>query len=325
MKREGIAYGPVIGYTALLIAASGALGWVVTGSWYPLAILLVPVIGIAAYRLIGLYSDSIRRVTFMFNAIDNDELKDAVLHDVVLLTLLGLKPVLSHGGGPGINKMLEKLNIPVQFINGLRYTSEDIMRVVEMVLVGQVNTELVGRINQIGGKAVGLSGVSGDIYHCHKRSEELGFVGDIDYVNADAINAMLDAGFIPVIAPVGTDGQGNTYNINGDTAAGKLASALGAEKLVILTALEGQCNDIKVRDVISYLNIQDVKALKDKGTIAGGMIPKVDCCVEAIEEGVTSVHIIDGRKPHSVLYEAFTTEGTGTTIGTAQPSVGIKW
>ena len=182
----------------------------------------------------------------------NDELKDAVLHDVVMLKLLGLKPVLSHGGGPGINKMLEKLNIPVQFINGLRYTSEDIMRVVEMVLVGQVNTELVGRINQIGGKAVGLSGVSGDIYHCHKRSEELGFVGDIDYVNADAINAMLDAGFIPVIAPVGTDGQGNTYNINGDTAAGKLASALGAEKLVILTDIEGLCNEIKVRDVISY-------------------------------------------------------------------------
>ena len=271
------------------------------------------------------YQGKVIVIKYGGNAMINDELKDAVLHDVVMLKLLGLKPVLSHGGGPGINKMLEKLNIPVQFINGLRYTSEDIMRVVEMVLVGQVNTELVGRINQIGGKAVGLSGVSGDIYHCHKRSEELGFVGDTDYVNADAINAMLDAGFIPVIAPVGTDGQGNTYNINGDTAAGKLASALGAEKLVILTDIEGLCNDIKVRDVISYLNIQDVKALKDKGTIAGGMIPKVDCCVEAIEEGVTSVHIIDGRKPHSVLYEAFTTEGTGTTIGTAQPSVGIKW
>ena len=271
------------------------------------------------------YQGKVIVIKYGGNAMINDELKDAVLHDVVMLKLLGLKPVLSHGGGPGINKMLEKLNIPVQFINGLRYTSEDIMRVVEMVLVGQVNTELVGRINQIGGKAVGLSGVSGDIYHCHTRSEELGFVGDIDYVNADAINAMLDAGFIPVIAPVGTDGQGNTYNINGDTAAGKLASALGAEKLVILTDIEGLCNDIKVRDVISYLNIQDVKALKDKGTIAGGMIPKVDCCVEAIEEGVTSVHIIDGRKPHSVLYEAFTTEGTGTTIGTAQPSVGIKW
>ena len=271
------------------------------------------------------YQGKVIVIKYGGNAMINDELKDAVLHDVVMLKLLGLKPVLSHGGGPGINKMLEKLNIPVQFINGLRYTSEDIMRVVEMVLVGQVNTELVGRINQIGGKAVGLSGVSGDIYHCHKRSEELGFVGDIDYVNADAINAMLDAGFIPVIAPVGTDGQGNTYNINGDTAAGKLASALGAEKLVILTDIEGLCNDIKLRDVISYLNIADVQGLKDQGTIAGGMIPKVDCCVQAIEEGVTNVHIIDGRKPHSILYEAFTDEGIGTTVGKDAPSVGIKW
>ena len=168
------------------------------------------------------YQGKVIVIKYGGNAMINEELKDAVMHDVVLLKLLGMKPVLSHG---------------------------------------------------------------------HKRSEELGFVGDIDYVNADAINAMLDAGFIPVIAPVGTDGQGNTYNINGDTAAGKLASALGAEKLVILTDIEGLCNDIKVRDVISYLNIQDVKALKDKGTIAGGMIPKVDCCVEAIEEGVTSVHI----------------------------------
>ena len=259
------------------------------------------------------------------NAMINAELKDAVMHDIVLLKLLGMRPVLSHGGGPGINKMLETLNIPVQFINGLRYTSEDTMRVVEAVLVGQVNTELVGYINKIGGRAVGLSGVSGDIYHCHKRSEELGFVGDIDCVNADVINAVLDAGFIPVVAPVGTDGQGNTYNINGDTAAGKLASALGAEKLILLTDIEGLCNDIKRRDVISYLNVKDVQALKDNGTIAGGMIPKVDCCVQAIDEGVTSVHIIDGRKPHSILYEAFTSENLGTTIGTAQESVGIKW
>ena len=258
------------------------------------------------------------------NAMINAALKDAVMHDIVLLKLLGMRPVLSHGGGPGINKMLETLNIPVQFINGLRYTSEDTMRVVEAVLVGQVNTELVGFINKLGGRAVGLSGVSGDIYHCHKRSEELGFVGDIDYVNADAINAVLDAGFIPVVAPVGTDGCGNTYNINGDTAAGKLASALGAEKLILLTDIEGLCNSIELRDVISYLNIKDVPMLKDKGVIAGGMIPKVDCCVQAIEEGVTSVHIIDGRKPHSILYEAFNTENLGTTIGTAQESVGIK-
>ncbi|MPM77837.1 Acetylglutamate kinase [bioreactor metagenome] len=270
------------------------------------------------------YAGKIVVIKYGGNAMINEELKDAVLHDVVMLKLLGLKPVLSHGGGPGINKMLEKLNIPVEFIGGLRYTSEDIMRVVEMVLVGQVNTELVGFINKLGGKAVGLSGVSGDIYHCHQRSEELGFVGDIDYVDPTSILAMLDAGYIPVVAPVGTDGQGHTYNINGDTAAGKLASALGAEKLVLLTDIEGLCNDIKLRDVISYLNTEDIQMLKDRGTIAGGMIPKVDCCVQAIEEGVGSVRIIDGRKMHSILYEAFTDEGIGTTVGTERPSLGIK-
>lgn len=258
------------------------------------------------------------------NAMINAELKDAVMRDIVLLRLLGLRPVLSHGGGPGINCMLETLNIPVQFINGLRYTSEDTMRVVEAVLVGQVNTELVGYINKLGGRAVGLSGVSGNIYFCHRRSEDLGFVGDIDRVNVEAIRAVQEAGFIPVVAPVGTDGQGNTYNINGDTAAGRLASALGAEKLILLTDIEGLCNDIKLRDVISYLNIRDVPMLKDKGVITGGMIPKVDCCVQAIEEGVASVHIIDGRKPHSILYEAFSAEAQGTEIGAAQDSIGIK-
>ena len=270
------------------------------------------------------YAGKIVVIKYGGNAMINEELKNAVLHDVVMLKLLGLKPVLSHGGGPGINKMLGKLDIPVKFINGLRYTSEEIMRVVEMVLIGQVNTELVGYINRLGGKAVGLSGVSGDIYHCHQRSEELGLVGDIDYVDPSAIHAMLDAGYIPVVAPVGTDGQGSTYNINGDTAAGKLASALGAEKLILLTDIEGLCNSIELRDVISYLNVADVPMLKERGTISGGMIPKVDCCVQAIEEGVGSVHIIDGRKPHSILYEAFASEDLGTTIGMERPSVGIK-
>lgn len=259
------------------------------------------------------------------NAMINEELKDAVMRDVVMLKLLGVKPVLSHGGGPGISRMLEKLEIPVQFINGLRYTSEDIMRVVEMVLIGQVNTELVGFLNKLGGSAVGLSGVSGGIYHCHRRSEELGFVGDIDRVDPKPILTMLDAGYIPVVAPVGTDGEGCAYNINGDTAAGRLAAALGAEKLILLTDIEGLCNDVKLHDVIRYLNVKDVQALKDRGTIAGGMIPKIDCCVQAIEEGVASVHIIDGRKPHSILYEAFTDEQIGTTIGTEHPSDGVKW
>ena len=245
------------------------------------------------------YAGKVIVIKYGGNAMINEELKAAVLQDVVMLKLLGLKPVLSHGGGPGINKMLEQLNIPVQFINGLRYTSADIIHVVEAVLIGQVNSELVGRINAIGGEAVGLSGISANIYKCVQRSEELGFVGDIVEVNAAPVQALLDAGYIPVVAPVGTDGKGQSFNINGDTAAGKLASALGAEKLMLLTDIEGLCNDIKLRDVISYLNIADVQGLKDQGTIAGGMIPKVDCCVQAIEEGVTNVHII-GRhqRPH---------------------------
>ena len=271
------------------------------------------------------YAGKIVVIKYGGNAMINEELKANVIKDVVLLKAMGLKPVLCHGGGPGINKMLEQLDIPVKFINGLRYTSAEIIRVVEMVLIGQVNSELVGRISAQGGRAVGLSGISGNLFQCVQRSEELGYVGDVVKVNAEPVLAMLDAGFIPVVAPVGTDGQGNSFKINGDTAASKLAGALKAEKLMILTDIEGLCNDIKVRDVISYLNVADVQGLKDQGTIAGGMIPKVDCCVQAIEEGVTSVHIIDGRQPHSMLYEAFSTEGTGTTVGTAQPSVGIKW
>ena len=257
------------------------------------------------------YAGKVIVIKYGGNAMINEELKAAVLQDVVMLKLLGMK--------------LEKLDIPVQFINGLRYTSADIISVVEAVLIGQVNSELVGRINAIGGEAVGLSGISANIYKCVQRSEELGFVGDIVEVNATPVQALLDAGYIPVVAPVGTDGNGQSFNINGDTAAGKLASALGAEKLMLLTDIEGLCNDIKIRDVISYLNIADVQGLKDQGTIAGGMIPKVDCCVQAIEEGVTNVHIIDGRKPHSILYEAFANEGIGTTVGKDQPSVGIKW
>ena len=271
------------------------------------------------------YTGKVVVIKYGGNAMINEELKANVIKDVVLLKALGLKPVLCHGGGPGINKMLEQLDIPVKFINGLRYTSAEIIRVVEMVLIGQVNSELVGRINSQGGRAVGLSGISGDLFQCVQRSEELGYVGDVVKVNAEPVLAMLDAGFIPVVAPVGTDGRGTSFNINGDTAASKLAGALKAEKLMILTDIEGLCNDIKVRDVISYLNVADVQGLKDQGTIAGGMIPKVDCCVQAIEEGVTSVHIIDGRQPHSMLYEAFSSEGIGTTVGTAQPSVGIKW
>ncbi len=258
------------------------------------------------------------------NAMVNAELKNSVMEDVVALQQLGWQPVLSHGGGPGINKMLEQLEIPVKFVNGLRYTDEATMQVVESVLIGQVGTELTGLLQKKGGKACAISGVSGNLYHCHQKDEALGLVGEIDEIDTIAVDALLEGGLIPVVAPVGTDGQGRTFNINGDTAGSILAAALEASKLVLLTDIEGLCNSIEERDVISYLNIKDVQGLKDKGVISGGMIPKIDGCVQAIENGVGSVHIIDGRRPHSLLELIRDGADIGTTIGTEKESVGIK-
>ncbi len=266
-------------------------------------------------------------VKFGGNAMINEEVKNAVLQDAVILQALGVNVVLSHGGGPAINNMLETVGIESEFINGLRVTSKEVIDVVEMVLAGKVNGELVRRTIALGGKPVGISGVSGGIYQCKKKESDVdyGFVGEVIKADGEALSALTGAGFIPIVAPIGADDKGNSYNINGDTAASALASAVKADKLVILTDIEGLCNDIKIRDVISYLNIKDVPALKEKGTIAGGMIPKVDSCVEAIENGVESVHIMDGRQKHSMLFELFSDESHGTVIGTAGESVGIKW
>jgi len=273
------------------------------------------------------YQGKVVVVKFGGNAMINEEVKRAVLEDVVLMQALGMKPVISHGGGPAINQLLEKLQIQSEFINGLRVTSKDVIEVVEMVLAGKVNGELVQKVTAAGGQAVGVSGVSAGIYHCEKRKSDVdyGFVGDVVSVNPAAVEALIDKGFIPIVSPIGSDGHGNSYNINGDTAAGELAAALKAEKLIILTDIEGLCNDIKIKDVINYLNVKDVAPLKEKGTIAGGMIPKVDSCVSAIEKGVRSVHIMDGRQQHSVLFEAFVKDGYGTVVGTESESVGIKW
>ncbi len=280
-----------------------------------------------AMPFIKKYQGKVVVVKFGGNAMINEEVKNAVLQDVVLMQALGMKPVISHGGGPAINQLLERLQIQSEFINGLRVTSKDVIEVVEMVLVGKVNGELVQKVTAAGGAAVGVSGVSAGIYHCEKRQSDVdyGFVGDVVSVNPAAVEALVDRGFIPIVSPIGSDGKGNSYNINGDTAAGELAAALKAEKLIILTDIEGLCNDIKIKDVISYLNVKDVQPLKEKGTIAGGMIPKVDSCVSAIEKGVRSVHIMDGRQQHSVLFEAFLRDGHGTVVGTENPSVGIKW
>lgn len=265
-------------------------------------------------------------IKFGGNAMINDEIKQSVIEDIVLMQRAGIKPVISHGGGPAINEMLKKLNIQSEFVNGLRVTSKEVIEVVEMVLAGKVNGELVQNVTKTGGTAVGVSGVSAGIYHCKKTEGEFdyGFVGEVVSVDPTAIEALLEKNIIPIVSPIGSDGKGNTYNINGDTAAGELAAALNADKLYLLTDIEGLCNSIELRDVISYLNTKDVPLLKDKGVIAGGMIPKIDCCVRAIENGVKTVQIIDGRKPHSILYEEFFEEGNGTTIGVDKESIGIK-
>lgn len=281
-----------------------------------------------AIPFIKKYQGEIVVIKFGGNAMINEDVKNAVIQDAVLLQSVGVQVVISHGGGPAINDLLKRLNVQSEFVNGLRVTSSEVIEAAEMVLAGKVSADLVKRVSKFGGLAVGLSGVSGDIYKCVKRAGDVdyGYVGDIVSVNPDAVFALLDNGFIPIISPIGSDDDGNSYNINGDTAAGELASALGAEKLILLTDIEGLCNDIKVKDVISYLNIKDVPKLKEIGTIAGGMIPKVDCCVSAIENGVNQVHIMDGRQAHSVLYEAFVEEGGfGTIVGEEKDSVGIKW
>lgn len=281
-----------------------------------------------AIPFIKKYQGEIVVIKFGGNAMINEDVKNAVIQDAVLLQSVGVQVVISHGGGPAINDLLKRLNVQSEFVNGLRVTSSEVIEAAEMVLAGKVSADLVKRVSKFGGLAVGLSGVSGDIYKCIKRAGDVdyGYVGDIVSVNPDAVFALLENGFIPIISPIGSDDDGNSYNINGDTAAGELASALGAEKLILLTDIEGLCNDIKVKDVISYLNIEDVPKLKEIGTIAGGMIPKVDCCVSAIENGVNQVHIMDGRQAHSVLYEAFVEEGGfGTIVGEEKDSVGIKW
>ncbi len=262
------------------------------------------------------------------NAMVNDELKKAVLQDVILMRYVGMRPVLIHGGGPAISETLKRLAIPSEFIDGMRVTDEATMEVVEMVLAGKVNKDLVTRINQLGGNAVGISGKDGGMIKCEKlfktRLDEagnpqvvdLGFVGSVTKVNTSLIESLLDNGYIPVIAPIGVDEMSKSYNINADLVAGDIAGALQADKFVLLTDIEGVCDGkgSEKGDVISTLNIQEIEQLISENIIHGGMIPKVECCINAIQKGVTRAHIIDGRLPHSILLEIFTDEGIGTMI-----------
>ncbi len=259
------------------------------------------------------YTDKIIVVKYGGNAMINDELKDAVMGDIVLLSLIGIKVVLVHGGGPEITQMLKAIGKESQFVNGLRVTDKETVDVVQMVLTGKVNKNLVNLLHHKGGKAIGLCGIDGGMIEAEMLNPELGFVGEITNVNVAPITDVLEKGYIPVISTVGCDKEGNVYNINADTAAAKIAGILGAESLISMTDIEGILRDKDdPSTLISKILVSEAPQLVKEGVISGGMIPKVECCIDAIKSGVRKVFIIDGRIPHSILIETLTNEGIGT-------------
>ena len=250
------------------------------------------------------------------NAMISDELRQAVISDIILLHLVGLRVVVVHGGGPEISEMLKKTGKESRFVDGLRYTDEETMDVVQQVLCGRVNKNLVATLNRLGGRALGLCGLDGALFQARLLDERFGLVGEITKVDPTPVNDALDNNYIPVVSTValGTDAE-TSYNINADTAAAKLAVALGAEKLILLTDVRGLLRDPKdERTLIPELQLSQVPALVREGVISGGMIPKVDCCVEAVRSGVKSAIILDGRVPHSILIELLSNEGIGTML-----------
>lgn len=247
------------------------------------------------------------------NAMTDPQLKKSVMQDILLLQLVGVKVILVHGGGPEISAMLKKLSIESHFENGLRVTDDDTMEVVQMVLAGKVNKSLAADLSALGGRAVGLCGIDGGLIKVHQKNEKLGHVGEIDEINTKILDDLLDSGFIPVISSIGIDDDGNPYNINADTAAAKIAAALHAESMVVMSNINGVLRDKDDENsLISQMSLADAEELKKSGIIAGGMIPKVDCCTNAVKEGVKKVFIINGEIPHAILIELLTDEGLGT-------------
>ncbi len=249
------------------------------------------------------------------NAMINDQLKQQVMEDIVLLWLIGVKVVLVHGGGPEINDLMDRLGKKPQFVDGLRVTDKETVDIVQMVLAGKVNKTLVNLLEMKGGKAMGISGMDGRLIEAEIKDERLGFVGKVTKVHISPILDLLEKGYIPVVSTIGCDKQGNAYNINGDTAAAFIAGALGAQRLIMMTDIDGILRDKDdPSTIIPHLTISEIEKLKADGIISGGMIPKVDCCVEAIHKGVKNVVIMDGRVPHSILMELLTDEGAGTMV-----------
>lgn len=264
-------------------------------------------------------------VKFGGNAMVDEQLKQSFARDIVLMKLVGINPVVVHGGGPQIATLLEELGIPSEFVGGMRVTDSKTMDVVEMVLGGTVNKEIVTLINNAGGKAIGLTGKDGQLITAKKMIVtrdspgieapeiiDIGQVGEVKTINREVIDMLAASDFIPVIAPIGVDEQGNSYNINADLVAGKLAEVLAAEKLILLTNVVGLQN--AAGEVLTGLGVREVKALIDDGTITGGMLPKIRCALDAVQNGVAAAHIIDGRVDHAVLLEIFTDQGVGTLI-----------
>ena len=259
------------------------------------------------------YAGKVILIKYGGNAMTDDTLKKAVMGDIVLLTMIGVKVVVVHGGGPEISDMLKKTGKKSEFVDGLRVTDAETMDIVQMVLAGKVNKELVNLVQNAGGRAIGISGVDGHMIKATTLDERLGHVGEITDVNIEPITDLLDMGYIPIISTVGCDADGRIYNINADTAAARIAGQLGAESMLTMTDIAGLLRDKDDPDtLITRLSVSEVPQLVADGIISGGMIPKIQCCVEAIRRGVRKVFIIDGRVPHSILMELLTNAGLGT-------------
>ena len=268
---------------------------------------------IEALPYIQRYSGKILVIKYGGNAMINEELKKAVMGDIVLLSQIGVKVVLVHGGGPEISDTLKKMGKPTEFVDGLRVTDADTAQVVQMVLAGKISKSLVNLIGNLGGRAIGLSGMDGHMIEARKLDERLGFVGEITNVDPTPILDVLDKGYIPVISTVGCDSEGNVYNINADTAAARIAGTLRAESFISMTDIAGLLRDKDdPSTLVRVIGVSEAPQLMREGIISGGMIPKVDCCIEAIRRGVGRVFIIDGRIPHAILIETLTDEGIGT-------------
>ena len=269
----------------------------------------------AALPYIKKYSGKIVVIKYGGNAMVNEQLKQQVMEDIALLWLIGVKVVLVHGGGPEISQTMEKLGKEAVFVDGLRVTDQETVDIVQMVLAGKINKTLVNLIQMKGGHAVGLSGIDGGILEAEMKDARLGYVGRITKVRTQPITDLLEKGYIPVISTIASDRQGHTYNINGDTAAAFIAGALEAERLIMMTDIAGILMDKDdPATLIPHVTVSEAKKLYDTGVVSGGMIPKVDCCIEAISHGVKHVVIMDGRIPHSILMELLTDEGAGTMV-----------